>query len=178
MCNYTGINLSRDYERTYTVHLLNTLKMSSNATPIRIGIVGLSATAGWAATALAPPLLQEPLASQYKLVAVSTSSERSAKASAEAYSEKTGHEVKGYHDAADLANDSEIDMIAVAVKVPQHKAALIPALEKGKAVFSEWPLGRNVGEAKELADLAKKAGVKTMVGLQGWQSPVTQKVST
>ncbi|KAH7106556.1 NAD-binding Rossmann fold oxidoreductase [Auriculariales sp. MPI-PUGE-AT-0066] len=146
------------------------------AAPIRVGFLGLSATGGWAATALAPPLFDEPLASAYKLVAVSTSNTKSAAASAKAYGEKAGHVVKGYHDAADLANDPEVDLVAVCVKVHEHRAALLPALAKGKAVFSEWPLAKSLDEAKELTHLANEAGVRTMIGLQGWNSPVVQKV--
>ncbi|KAH7104848.1 NAD-binding Rossmann fold oxidoreductase [Auriculariales sp. MPI-PUGE-AT-0066] len=144
--------------------------------PIRVGFVGLSATGGWAATALAPPLFQAPLSEKYKLVAVSTSSAASAEASAKLYSERARHPVRAYHDAADLAADPDVDLVAVGVKVPQHKEALLPALRSGKAVFSEWPLARNVEEAKELAQLANEKGVRTIVGMQGWQSPVTTKV--
>ncbi|KAH7104846.1 NAD-binding Rossmann fold oxidoreductase [Auriculariales sp. MPI-PUGE-AT-0066] len=150
--------------------------MSTTHSPIRIGFVGLSASGGWAATALVPPLFQAPLSDKYKLVAVSTSNATSAGAAAKVFSERAGNHVKAYHDAADLANDPHVDLVAVGVKVPQHKAALLPALSKGKSVFSEWPLGRNLEEAKELAQLAKAGGVKTMVGLQGWQSPVTTKI--
>ncbi|KAH7104849.1 NAD-binding Rossmann fold oxidoreductase [Auriculariales sp. MPI-PUGE-AT-0066] len=150
---------------------------STTTAPIRIGFVGLSASGGWASMALAPPLFQAPLNEKYKLVAVSTSNAASAEASAKLYSERAGGAVKGYHDAADLAADSNVDLVAVGVKVPQHKAALLPALKAGKAVFSEWPLARNVEEAKELVKLAKDKGVKTIVGLQGWQSPVREWIA-
>lgn len=51
-------------------------------------------------------------------------------------------------------------------KVPLHKYLALPALEAGKAVFCEWPLGNGLAEGEELAALARRKGVKTMVGLQ------------
>lgn len=51
-----------------------------------------------------------------------------------------------------------------------------PALQAGKGVFVEWPLGVNTAEAKELADLANAKGVKTMVALQARASPLVTKI--
>ena len=45
------------------------------------------------------------------------------------------------------------------------------AIEAGKHVFCEWPLGANTKEAEELAALARKKNVRTMVGLQRRASP-------
>ena len=47
----------------------------------------------------------------------------------------------------------------------------MPALESGKHVFCEWPLGANLAEAQEMAALASAKGVVTAVGLQGRQDP-------
>lgn len=144
--------------------------------PIRIGFVGLSSS-GWAAMALAPPLLSAPLNEKYTLAAVLTSRPESAKATADVFSEKTGQAVKAYHgDTSAIASDPDVDLVVVAVKTPAHKAALVPALEKKKDVFVEWPLGKNLEEALELASLAKQAGVRTMIGLQAWQAPLTTTV--
>lgn len=145
------------------------------AFPIRVGFVGLSAN-GWAAAALVPPLLSSPLNEKYRLVAVSTSRPSSAEATAQAFSEKTGHPVKAYHgDTSAIASDREVDLVVVAVKAPDHKPALLPVLAQKKDVFVEWPLGRNLQEAIELAELAKEAGVRTMIGTQAWQSPIVNK---
>jgi len=51
-----------------------------------------------------------------------------------------------------------------------------PSLEKGKNAFVEWPLGSNLQQATELTDLARKAGLKNVVGLQARMDPVIQKV--
>jgi predicted dehydrogenase len=49
-------------------------------------------------------------------------------------------------------------------------------LEKGKDAFVEWPLGANLQQATALAELAKKYGSKTVVGLQARKDPHIQKV--
>ncbi|TFY77183.1 hypothetical protein EWM64_g6826 [Hericium alpestre] len=144
--------------------------------PIKIGFVGLSSR-GWASTNLAPPLLKSPLSDQYTLTAVSTSSAESARVSAEKYGGLFSRPVKPYHGSTEaIANDPDVDLVAVSVKTPQHKAALIPAIAAGKDVFVEWPLGRNLQESIELAEAAKQKGVRTLIGLQSWQTPLTNKV--
>ena len=66
--------------------------------------------------------------------------------------------------------------MAVTIRAPSHKAATLAAIEAGKDVFIEWPAGANLQETSELAAAAKAKGVKTIVGLQGRQSPVIKKV--
>ena len=41
------------------------------------------------------------------------------------------------------------------------------ALNAGKHVYTEWPLGATLQEAQDMADLGRGKGVRTMVGLQG-----------
>jgi predicted dehydrogenase len=57
------------------------------------------------------------------------------------------------------------------VRVPAHYALTKEALTAGKHVYCEWPLGANLAEAVELAALARKMNVRTMVGLQRRASP-------
>ena len=45
------------------------------------------------------------------------------------------------------------------------------ALNAGKHVFTEWPLGATLAEAQEMADLGRAKGVQTMVGLQARAAP-------
>jgi predicted dehydrogenase len=40
-------------------------------------------------------------------------------------------------------------------------------LEDGRNVYCEWPLGRDLAAAREMADAARKAGVHVAMGLQG-----------
>ena len=55
--------------------------------------------------------------------------------------------------------------------VPSHYEATKAAIEAGKHVLTEWPLGQDTAEAEELADLARAKGVQTAVGLQSRVSP-------
>ena len=79
--------------------------------------------------------------------------------------------VATYDDPAAIASDSNVDIVAVSVNVPEHYALTKPALEAGKDVFVEWPLARNLAEAEDLTKLAKDKGVRTMIGLQARQNP-------
>jgi predicted dehydrogenase len=65
----------------------------------------------------------------------------------------------------------EIDAVAVVVRVPSHYEPTKAAIEAGKHVYTEWPLGRTTAEAEELATLARTKGVQTAVGLQSRVSP-------
>jgi predicted dehydrogenase len=57
------------------------------------------------------------------------------------------------------------------VRVPLHYEPTMAALEAGKHVYTEWPLGRTTAEAEELAALARSRGLQTAVGLQSRVSP-------
>ena len=61
--------------------------------------------------------------------------------------------------------------MAVVVRVPSHYEPTKAAIEAGKHVFTEWPLGQNTAEAEELATMARNKGVQTAVGLQSRVSP-------
>ncbi|EJD49759.1 NAD(P)-binding protein [Auricularia subglabra TFB-10046 SS5] len=150
--------------------------MSCNTQPIRVGFVGLSAK-GWASSALALVLFRELLKSVYILTAVSTTNATSAAGSAKKHSEAAGVPVKAFHgDTKQIARDLDVDLVALAIKTPAHAEAVRPVIEAGKDVFVEWPLGKSLAETVELAQLAKEKGVRTLVGLQSWQSPLVTKV--
>jgi predicted dehydrogenase len=70
-----------------------------------------------------------------------------------------------------LHADAEVEAAAIAVRVPAHYGLTKNAIEAGKHVYCEWPLGANTKEAEELAQLARKKNVRTMVGLQRRASP-------
>jgi len=144
--------------------------------PIRVGFIGLSAK-GWAADVLGPSLIQPSLKDTYDLVAVSTTSEASALASAEKYSKDVGHPIKAYFgDSSKIASDPDIDLVAVAVKVLYHKQIVLPVIEAKKDFFLEWPAGKSTEETKAIAEAARKHGVKSIIGLQGRHSAALLKV--
>ncbi|KAF2123293.1 NAD-binding Rossmann fold oxidoreductase family protein [Dothidotthia symphoricarpi CBS 119687] len=131
----------------------------------RVGLVGLSAKGSWAVAAHLPYLQQS---SHYKITALQNSSKASADEAAKQYSLDG---VTTHGNPSSLASDPNVDIVAVSVNVPEHYGLIIPALEAGKDVFSEWPLARNLADAEKMVQLAKEKGVRTMVGLQARQSP-------
>jgi predicted dehydrogenase len=133
---------------------------------IGVGIIGVSPTRGWAATAHIPALRALP---NYEIRALSASTVRSAQAAGEAFGVSAV-----FADHEQLVTRSDIDLVAVTVKVPHHRELVSAALTAGKAVYCEWPLGRDLAEAQAMAALAAKQGVPTAVGLQARQAPAIE----
>ncbi len=139
--------------------------MNSNrgAPSLGVGIVGLSATGGWAATAHVPALAA---VDGMELRGLAASSADSARAAGAAYG------VPAYSSVEELATAADIDVVVVAVKVPKHRELVLPALRTGVPVLCEWPLAVNLAEAEEMATAAH--GLRTFVGLQGRTSPAVR----
>ena len=78
---------------------------------------------------------------------------------------------RGYGNDKALNADAEVEAVLVAVRVPAHYELSKNAIEAGKHVYCEWPLGANTKEAEELAALARQKNVRTMAGLQRRASP-------
>jgi len=133
---------------------------------IALGVVGASAKYGWAMRAHLPAFLALP---EYELVAVCTAHQETAEESAQHYGSR-----KAYSDYHDLVSDPEIEVVDVCIRAPSHYAVAMAALEAGKHVFCEWPLGANSAQADEMAALASAKGVRTMVGLQSRYAPSFQ----
>src|SRR3954469_23544515 len=136
------------------------------AAKIRVGIVGATVTpggSGWGANAHVPALKALP---DFELKAVCTAHEETAKASAAAF----GAEL-AFHDIEQMIAHPDIDLVVVVVRVPGHHSLVMSALEAGKSVFCEWPLGASVAEAEDMATLARERSVSTAVGLQARSDP-------
>jgi predicted dehydrogenase len=134
------------------------------ASPLKVGLVGANAEGrGWAPLAHIPALKSLP---QYELAAVCTAHADTAAASAEKYGV-----ARAFHDVNDLVREPDIDVVSAVVKVPNHRNVVVAALNAGKHVFCEWPIGANLAETEEIAALARAKGVRTIVGLQGRADP-------
>jgi predicted dehydrogenase len=131
---------------------------------IRVGIVGANPTRGWALNTHLPALSALP---DFEVVAVATTRRESAEETA-----RNWNVAHAYGDSAELLADPGVDVVVVAVKVPYHFELVRAALEAGKHVFCEWPLGANTKEAATLGELAASKGVQNVVGLQGRMSPI------
>lgn len=132
--------------------------------PISVGIIGLSADGGWASLAHVPALRAMP--EHFRIGGLCASTPPRAEAAARA------HEVPFWtHNPAELARHPDVDLVAVTVKVPHHAQLVQSALAVGKAVYCEWPLARDTGEAAAMAAAAASAGSRPFVGLQGRAAP-------
>src|SRR5215813_11011077 len=133
------------------------------ANKIRLGFVGANVHATWSSQSHFPALLASP---DVELTAVCTTRPESAEEARRAFGAQLA-----FHDYRAMMASPEIDAVAVVVKVPEHYGPTRAALEAGKHVYTEWPLGRTTVEAEELATLARAQGVQTAVGLQARVSP-------
>src|SRR5262249_7101294 len=122
----------------------------------------------WSAVAHIPALKALP---QYEIVALSTTRRQSAEAAASKYG--VPHAFDNHHA---LVSHPEVDLVAVTVKVPHHLELVTAAIEAGKSVYCEWPLGNGLDEVVRMADLAKRKGVHAVVGLQARVAPVVSYV--
>jgi predicted dehydrogenase len=136
--------------------------------PLGVGIIGVSPVRGWAATAHIPALRALP---SYEIRALSAHSAESARAAGEAFGVSAV-----FSDHEQLVSRPDIDVVAVTVKAPHHRELVDAALAAGKAVYCEWPLGRDLDDARAMAALAAEQGVRTIVGLQARQAPAIELV--
>jgi predicted dehydrogenase len=130
---------------------------------IRVGIVGVSPDRGFASIAHIPALQALP---EFEITAVCTTRQESAEAAARRFRVPLA-----FADPAKLAQHPDVDLVTVSVKVPDHYAPVMAAIEAGKHVYCEWPLGRNTDEAARMLAAAERKGVRHAVGLQGQMSP-------
>jgi predicted dehydrogenase len=138
-----------------------------NNQPFRIGIVGLQPGRSWAARAHVPAL--RLLSNDFEIAGVANSNRESG--------EKAAAELglpKAFANVAELVAAPEIDVVTVTVKVSQHLGLVKAALNAGKHVYCEWPLGNGLAEAEELAALAKAKGVLGVVGTRARVAPEIQ----
>ena len=135
---------------------------------IRVGIIGANANYGWGGRAHIPALKALP---EYELVAVCTRSQATAEATARHYGIPLA-----FHDPAELVTHPEVDLVSVCVRVPVHYQMVAAAVNAGKHVYCEWPLGAGVVQTAQLRDLAESKRVGHMIGLQSRGSPVFNQV--
>src|SRR5256885_4436135 len=133
-----------------------------------VGIIGVSPVRGWAAAAHIPALRALP---NYEIRALSAHTASSAREAGEAFGVSAV-----FSDHEELVTRPDIDVVAVTVRAPLHRALVSAALAAGKAVYCEWPLGRDLDEARTMASLAAEQGVRTIVGLQARQAPAIEFV--
>ncbi|RYE64498.1 MAG: Gfo/Idh/MocA family oxidoreductase [Oxalobacteraceae bacterium] len=134
-----------------------------------VGLVGLEAGRSWGAVAHLPAL--RALAEHLRIVGVANSSLASAQVAADACGLP-----RAFASVDEMVSCPEIDIVVVTVKVPHHAAIVHAALDAGKHVYCEWPLGNGLAEANAMAAHAvatKSIGLNlvTVCGMQARVSP-------
>lgn len=132
-------------------------KMKTNR--IRIGIIGLNPDSHWASKSHIPAL--KFLGDDFEILGVANTTYQSAERASEAFQIPYAFE-----NAEALINSPEIDLVIVTVKVPYHFELVKAALESGKHVYCEHPLGNGLEETRLLAEIAAKQSVVAVVGTQ------------
>jgi len=133
------------------------------ADKVRLGFIGANVRSQWASLSHFPALRAHP---DVEMTAVCTTRSETAEEARKAFGAKLA-----FTDYRQMIASPAIDAVAVVVKVPLHYEPTKAAIEAGKPVYTEWPLGRNTAEAEELTALARAKGVPTAVGLQSRVSP-------
>lgn len=136
------------------------------ADKIRLGIIGANIHLGWAPRSHLPAVVASP---EFELTAVCTTRMESARESAQKYGAKLA-----FDHWQDLVACPDIDAVAVVLRVPSHYAPTMAALNAGKHIYTEWPLGQTTAQAIEMADLARQKGVVNLVGLQARAAPAVR----
>src|SRR5437763_16518988 len=142
---------------------------NGRAKRIRVGIIGANPDRGWAAREHIPAL--KSLRKDFEITALSTTRRGSADAAGKLFGVAAA-----FDNHQELVNSPAVDVVAVTVKVPHHLELATAALEAGKTVYCEWPLGNGRREAETLAALAKKKGVLAVAGLQARSAPAVAYV--
>ena len=128
------------------------------AKSLQVGIIGASARRGWAGISHVPAVQR---LDGVTLGAIVTQDQHSANEGARVFGARAG-----YGDAQSLFANPHIDIVAIAVNVPAHRALVQGVLAAGKHLYCEYPLGRDLAESLDLAEAARRAGVHVAVGLQ------------
>jgi predicted dehydrogenase len=130
---------------------------------IRMGVIGANIHRGWAPRSHLPAILGGP---EFELTAVCTTRKESAEESARRFEARLA-----FHDYREMLAHPDIDAVAVVLRVPSHYQTTLDAINAGKHVFTEWPLGKTLAEAQDMAEQARRKKVQHMVGLQGRANP-------
>jgi len=125
------------------------------------GIAGADSKAGWAKVWYVPAVIGLP---GVKLAAVTTRNEQRAREAAEAFG---AH--RWLSDPFAMIRDDRVDLVTISVKVPAHYELVLAALDAGKAIYCEAPLGR-------AEDMVSTVGsLHTAIGLQGRLNPTVRR---
>ncbi len=130
---------------------------------IRLGFVGANVNSHWASQSHFPAVMKHP---DVEMTAVCTTKPETAEEARKHFGAKLA-----FSDYREMVASPDIDAVVVVVRVPSHYGPTMAAIQAGKPVYTEWPLGRTTAEAEEMTNLARSKGVLAAVGLQSRVSP-------
>ena len=81
--------------------------------------------------------------------------------SAERFGQRWGIE-RRYAGYDGLVGDPEVDVVYIATPHPMHRDNAVLALQAGKPVLVEKPFAMNADEARDIVDVARRAGLFAM----------------
>lgn len=144
---------------------------------LRVAVVGAGLThspdgrEGWAVRAHVPAL--KALPELFDVAAVCTSRRETAQASARHFS------IPGAFDSVErmLAALPDLDIVCCCVRPSRHYGVVMAALEAGKHVYCEQPLGLDTGEAHAMYALARRKNVRTVLGHQSHYEPAALQMT-
>jgi len=138
-------------------------------TQLRIGLIGAgymgkAHTLAWQSVRT---VFDTPLSPVCEMLATSTDAGARAHAQAWGWRRSTG-------DWHTLVNDPDIDAVVIATPPRTHLPMALAAIEHGKHVLCEKPLGCTPEESLQMAEAAERAGVAHMVGFNYIRTPASQ----
>ena len=133
------------------------------AKTLRVGVIGVSAEGGWARESHVPAIRAT---GGLELAAVATRTQETADAAGAAFGVS-----RAYANAGDLIADPDIDVVTVAAPVTAHRDLIVAALNTGKHVITEWPVGTSTAQTEQIKAISDKSGLRTAVGLQSRLNP-------
>jgi predicted dehydrogenase len=131
-----------------------------------VGVIGAHAQRGWARGVHLPALSG---LDDYEITAVAGTSRQSAQAAAAVWQARYA-----FDDAQALIAHPEVDLVTIAVQLPQRDGLVDAAISAGKHLYSEWPLALDAETAAGFRTDAEAAGVRHAVGLQSRHHPAVR----
>jgi Predicted dehydrogenases and related proteins len=135
-----------------------------NIGKIKVGFIGLNPNSQWASTSHVPALMH--LSDTFEIIGVANSTHESAVKAAGVLQIPIA-----YENPEALIASADIELVVITVKVPYHYDLVKAALEAGKHVYCEHPLGNGLIETEQLAAIAARKNVVAAVGTQMVVSP-------
>lgn len=122
--------------------------MKADGKVVRWGVVGL----GWAACDFVAPAMKNSPGSE--IVACVGSTPEKSRAFAERFGVARAHE-----NLEALLHDAQVDAVYIALPNAMHYDAVLAGARAKKHMLCEKPLAMRAGQAREMADICRKAGV-------------------